>query len=855
MSEPTSSRSHLRRAIGALLGTAWVGVGLLVGWFVGYLADQLALPAHHLLIYAALGLCGAVLIAWAFGTRLLYLEIRAGLDEASGQGASRRRTGYAWTATLAGPIVGLLIGMSSQSLAHGAVGPRSSPRAEAAATPRAVKAASAALGGVPAAHYVVRPGATLTGIAERLYDAPEDWARIAAVNSAGAGVRQGSAASLLDPSLLTPGMQLQLPRAATSDGGEDSEGGASEATVARTASPVRAIEIFSVLSGFGMIGCALLARRLAKLRRYQSMRSPAGGRPPQLGPADAAIEAELRPLRAAELPEWIDAANRLLCASLINAGLSKDGMSKDGTLDPPAVSLVRAGPLGVELLLDQPSMAAPEGFVAAEGGRTWRLDPSLSLAELRAAAGDAQPYLAVLVPVAEDADGSYLVACGPGESLSVRGSEDEMRRGLGAIWAHLTHAPWGEICFFKVGAASFPGSEQLSELSVEVVGGLAEGMQRAPLWRAGLPDAQPVVIVEDPGLADEVRAAAPGIVAVVGTMLEADRLLWYEEGNVTIEPLGLTLPALLPSAGELAAVARIAAAASATPSVPLEDLSKLPAPSADLPAAGPVEVRLLRPVPDLVGDVDEAKVHPEVVQVVAYLALHNYKATTNKLRDVFGRYKREESRATRTIWNATSHTRNVLGPERFPPALGGKPYTLDTSVTCDWLRLRQIAAIGRSLEMAGHAAEAIEALRVGLELIGDGPPCSDPSVTVRYNWLDAEQLDIELETAVVRAAYSMATLSITHRPNPRSLEDAAWAIERGRVISPEALPLREAALHLAAAQQDMAALDSEFFAAIDAADDLELGEEVDPGLEALYQRLGRGADGALRPPRARVSLA
>jgi hypothetical protein len=835
------SYPKLRRCAGALLGVLWVGVGLLVGWFVGYLTDQLALPPHHDLIYAALALCAVVLCAWAFGTRLLYLEVRAGLDEATGDAPTRRRTGYAWTATLAGPIVGLLLGLSSQSLAHGVPVARTSPQPVATATarlPGAVTTTGSAA--AAAAGYVAQPGDTLMSIAEDLYDAPEDWVRLAGTNVG--QLEAGSGARLLDPSLLPAGTHLELPGHPASSGPAAQPSGPGPA--AGGGLSVRSLEIFAALGGFGMVGAALLARRLATWRRYQTMRSPVGGSPPPLAGADAAVEAELRPLQVAELPDWVDVANRLLCAGLL----------KDPSIGAPAVSVVRAGPLGVEMLLDEPRTVAPEGFVAAEGGRTWRLDPARSLDDLRAAAAGAQPYLAVLIPVAEDDDGSYLVACGPGESLAVRGSEDEMRRGLGAAWAHLTSAPWAEISFFRVGAASFVGSDQMQELSVEVVAGLAEGMQRAPLWRAGLPETQPVVIAEDPRLAAEVRAAAPGIVAVIGTMLQADRILCFEDGTVTIEPLGLALPALLPSVAELAAVARISAAARARPGVPLEDLSKLPAPDTDLPAAGPVELRLLRPVPDLVGDLEDDKVHPEVVQVVAYLALHGYKATTNKLRDVFGRYKRDESRATRTIWNATSHTRNVLGAERFPPALGGKPYTLDKSVSCDWLRLRQIAATARSLEMAGEVSRAIETLRVALELLWDGPPCSDPSVAARYNWLDAEQLDIELETTVVRAAHSMALLCLEHRPHPGGLADAAWAIERGRVISPEALPLREAALRLAAAREDMAVLDAEFFAAIDAVDDLELGEDVDPSLEALYQRLGRGTDGSLRPPRPRASF-
>ncbi len=783
------------RSLGvAVLGALWVGLGLLVGWFVGYLADRLALPAHHARIYSALGLSAVVLCAWAYGTRLLYLEVRAGVEEATSDEPVRARTGYAWTAALAGPIVGLVLALSSHSAAHPAPGAR-------AVTAPVVTAVA----GTPGMQLDLSVGSAETGSADASERKPS--------GSADAGERKPA------------------------DAGERRVAADADAGIAS-----RAPEAALALLGLGVLGGGLLAAHLARLRRYQLMRSPVGGRPPALLGGDAVVEAELRPLRTLELPAWIDAANRLLCARLV----------ANPSLEPPRVGVVRAGPHGVEILLDRPRADAPEGFVAADEGHCWRLDPRRSLAEVRSAAGDAQPYLAVLVPIGEDADGSYLVACGPGESLAVRGAASEMRLGLGAIWAHLASAPWAEVACYRVGPPGFPGSEQMVELTVEMVAGIDSAMQRSPLWRAGLPDSQPVVFAAEPGLAAEVRAAAPGIVAVVGTMLEADRILCYDEGCVTVEPLGLTIPALVPTEGELAAIERLVAAASALPTVPPERPAGLPPPDAELPAAGAVEVRLLRPVPDLVGEVDPSKLHPEVVQVVAYLALHGHRATTSKLRDVFGRYKREESHATRTVWNATSHTRNVLGSHRFPVAHGNKPYTLDDSVSCDWLRLREIAAVGRSLERAGEPVRAIETLRVALELIGDGYPCSDDAVAARYDWLDAEQLLVELETDVVRAAHAMATLSIEHCPYPHSLEDAAWAIERGRVISPEALPLREVALRLAAAREDAAALDAEFFAAVDAVDELALGREVDPRLEAVYRRLGRTLGGMARPGRERA---
>ncbi|HUZ19830.1 MAG TPA: hypothetical protein VMU75_04570, partial [Acidimicrobiales bacterium] len=112
-------------------------------------------------------------------------------------------------------------------------------------------------------------------------------------------------------------------------------------------------------------------------------------------------------------------------------------------------------------------------------------------------------------------------------------------------------------------------------------------------------------------------------------------------------------------------------------------------------------------------------------------------------------------------------------------------------------------------------------------------------VVGRYVWLDAEQHLVEMEATIVAAAHSMAMLSIAHHPYPASLDDAAWAIARGRVISPEARPLREAAMYLADARGDTEEVAAELGAAVDAVDALELGEDVDPVVKTLYQALGR----------------
>jgi hypothetical protein len=499
------------------------------------------------------------------------------------------------------------------------------------------------------------------------------------------------------------------------------------------------------------------------------------------------------------------------------------------------VSVVRAGPLGLELLLDEACDRAPFGFVVLDGGRSWRLDPALELAEVRDRAGrGCYPYLAALFPIGEDATGSYLVACGAGETLSVRGSSDVVARALGAVVSHVSSATWGEVELYRVGETNFVGAGHAMSLELGGVGRLDEGPGCDPLWRVGLPESQPVILVQDPEIADKASILRSGVVSLIGPCAEADRYLYFEDGMVTIEPLGLCVPALLPSVEALETTDRLRSVASATPDqAGEEDLTETPAADLELPAAGAVEVRILRALPDLVGDVDQDAVSPVAVQIAAFLVLHGRKTVSSKLQDVLALYKPDDSRRRQTVWNQIALARAGIGSKYFPPATN-RPYILSAEVSCDWLRFKETVSIARSLERSGQPRQAIEALRVALELLGEGAPCSHVSILGRYRWLDAEQFLVEIEATIVRAAHLMAMLSIVHHPYETSLDDAAWAIGRARVVCPDARGLREAAIYLADARDDDKAIDDEFLAAVDAAYALWLGDDVDPTLETLY---------------------
>lgn len=872
---------------GALAALTWLCLGLGVGWMVGVLADHVQVPADHVRALVGLAGCGAVLVGWAYGSRLIYLDILAGLREAASDGTEwsvGRRSRHAWVVAIAAPVIGLVLALSSpHHTPRGAgapggpqragvvrtVGRAGSPHADPVAstegsrppTPPTPPALPAAATPSPAAAtYTIRPGDRLSDLAERFYGSSADWPRIARANAG--RLHEPSGARLVDPSVLPAGLQLEIPGPilVSTQGAEGAEGiGGNLAPAggeAGAASTARDDALFAAVAGFGLLGGALLAARQRRRRRLQSMRLGVGALRPRLCDHDALLEAQLRPLLAVELPVWIDATNRLLFERL-----------RGRQIPVPTIGAMRAGAEGIELLLERPALAVPDGFQAFADGTIWRLDPGLTLDDLVAALpADTRPLLPVLVPIAEDAAASYLVACAAGESLGLLGAREQVRIALGAIATYLGDTPWSEVACYRLGPAGFVGAAEMQEIDLPALEGLAPGTGHDPLWRDGLPESQPVVLVEDPGLAESAREVAPPIVSLIGPLEWADRRVLLGHGRARLEPLGVDLPERLPRARDLDAARRLRAATQALPGAPgIPTASTVPregavvrpgpgpAPSTDRPdvADGPddvvppgsAEVRVLRPLPDLVGALSGRPPGRDAVALIAYLALHGGEARPGELREALAAYRSDDSKRQRALWNAASNARAALGPARLPVIRGDEPYRLAGAVTCDWLRFRDMTSLARACERGGAPTRALSLLKTALALVGDGEPCSDDSVVVRYLWLDAEQLRDEIETAIVAAAHDLAMLCLARSSEPDALETAAWAIATGRRARPDAKPLREAALFLADARGDVAELDAELASAIDAVDALGLGADLDPETEAIYTSLRRA-----RPP-------
>ncbi|HUZ19899.1 MAG TPA: hypothetical protein VMU75_04930 [Acidimicrobiales bacterium] len=772
--------------------------------------------------HAVLALVG---LAWTWATCSLVCQLVRALRGGVTSGTS-------WAARWAARVAGLVLLIGAGSGLGVASSAAAAPVVVAARGAAGHAAAGAAVGETgPAPHgarvdtpwYVVRAGDCLALIAARELGSAAEWPAIARLNM---GRRQPDGRRMTDPSLIYPGWKLVLPGATPGDvarrgpdrpvashgrgaDGRSTVAGAAAAarrtppppaprttTVARQqdgpwhpapVAPRRHLDELALV-GLGVLATAALARRLRLLHRIgECLRRP-GERQPAVTARAGRAEALLGPLADAHLLEWIEGANRLLWRALRDS---------DDSRALPDVRVVRAGPDGVQLLLARALPAAPDPFVALDGGRWWSLDPTLDLDEVEALAAGCGRFLPWLVPVGEDETASFLLPVGPGRRLAVAGEGDRPLAAVSAMVAALRTVPWAEELRVElIGVRPPNAGERCYQLGVSSVQELRElaslphADQRARLATAWSCEPLVVVAVADGTLEDALlQAVGPvaGIVSLGGS--GTDRL---EIGATVarIEPYGIELVPITPDAEQLALVDELLASAASEPeraSTPVTARrpeagapARRAGPAGHLAPAGPVEVRLLGAVPEISGlaaappPTDAAR----VVEVVAYLALHEHRASVEALREaVFGRA--DHAGSLGRVHNVMSAARAALGRRRdgrayLPPA-GAGPYRLDEAVTSDWTRF--CGAVAEARTAAPPVATAL--LREALELVR-ARPCADAHAG--YDWLVAEGLLAAMTAEIVDAVDHLAKLAVAVADDDAGL--AKWAIAKGRLVEP-----------------------------------------------------------------------
>jgi hypothetical protein len=474
--------------------------------------------------------------------------------------------------------------------------------------------------------------------------------------------------------------------------------------------------------------------------------------------SDATRPASIEP---SELSRWVDAVNRLLTLELRDF---------DET-SLPRVNLVRAGPLGIELLLESEATTVPGDFSSAGNGRVWRLDPALRLEEIEAKVNSSiAPYLPVLVRVGDDNGAIFYVAARSGESIGIAG--DDVTDTMSRIVSQLVTSPWSESTVYRLGEGAFLGAEVLPPISFDPERGLQEVESNA----RGIGDEErPLIIVAtDRGLAELARSRL-GAAVLIGTSIQADHVLYRSGDSVTIEPAGLSVQLELAELLFDDARVRLQELASDRDADDSETAEE-PEVAKLMPPQGVIEVRILREHPDVVGELS-APPSGAAVQFVAYLATHGGKASTSRLRDALGAYSRESSRTTATVRAAAGAARQSIGSDRLPNASANQQYELSTDVTCDWIRFEQAVKLARAEHSIGESVRAVSLLTGALDLVA-GLPSPDER---RFDWVDIEGLAREIAEQVANAAHLLFTIAVADGTTAL----AGWALEKGRLAAPE----------------------------------------------------------------------
>ena len=265
------------------------------------------------------------------------------------------------------------------------------------------------------------------------------------------------------------------------------------------------------------------------------------------------LERRARAIAADQAEEWIDAALRALTAALGHVSLAAT----------PEVRCVRAGEMGVEVLLAEAFPVAPEGWEAADGGHVWHPAPDLELDELRRLGAEHAALTPALVSLGATPEGPILADLEGFGALAVEGDSERVTAFLAGAALELSSASWAEGVDLRV--YGLPGFERLEVAVSDGQELVREARSTAQLVGEGLashssalgaridsaggeepwypmvvligPDADPAV-VED---LVEVAAARTGVVvAAAGALAGAEwQLLVGPDGAAVLKPLGL----------------------------------------------------------------------------------------------------------------------------------------------------------------------------------------------------------------------------------------------------------------------------------------------------------------------------
>ena len=270
------------------------------------------------------------------------------------------------------------------------------------------------------------------------------------------------------------------------------------------------------------ISALVAAAYLRRIRRRRAQARAARGDDEAVAdpdPAAVRLESRLAPFADAPVLEWLELANRHLTSAL----------RAEERHDPPRTRIVRVGPAGVEVLLEEPVDWAPGSFMLGDDGKSWRLPADVDRALLWPDACEELAWLPLLLPVGDDASGTYLLHLEPGDVVSLEGPGAP---SMLASWVEAAKSwPWAE----QVGVARDPET--------------AEALAPLFVGQNTLDERATVLFTGDPGVLSE--AARTIVASVTSSPSPATTRVMVTAEEAIIEPFGITVqPCRLDSASE-----------------------------------------------------------------------------------------------------------------------------------------------------------------------------------------------------------------------------------------------------------------------------------------------------------------
>ena len=668
--------------------------------------------------------------------------------------------------------------------------------------------------------------------------------------SAGGGRREQARAADRPPPRAAADHNGQRDR---TTGGRDVSSDRGVATLGRGAMLVAQ----ALALGLPVFAAGGLVRRLNRRRRAQlAWRRPGHdiGRP---DPAAEALELKARAIAADEAAEWVDATLRVLGVRLREAAMAA-----------PAITCVRAGALGLEILLAQPSAKAPRGFTAVDDGFVWRLDAHAELGQLQGEADKHTVVASALVSVGASPEGPLLVDLEALGILSVEGAPERVRAFLAGAALELASAPWAQGVDVRLvgpepGLGGVDGVEvvddvgslvdELAGLSRATAAALGEGRTTLAGRLAEPAEAWfPTVVVvggsESPeAMARLAEATAAGSgVALVGPGPFAGatwRLVVVDDGRARLEPLGLVVRAAgAPQALEVDIGALddhdIATASGLLAAASSDDVARPADVAADasdhresrvIRRRYEVWVKVLGPV-EVSGWARPAGLRRKYEEILAYLATHEGRVGGERFRFALWPDKELDPKSFR---EAMSRVRGHLGRDtgHLPPAVAGA-YFLGDEVGSDWTLFKQLSAAAGSAARS-DPTEAIALWREALELVRGEPFGGGLHDAGAYGWAYSEMLVYEMQRQITDAAHHLAELALA-ADDP---ETTLWATKQGHLATPGQLSLFEWQMRVARHRLDADGLKLAYRSRRLAEQTLDPTADVAPETTQLYQRL------------------